>query len=508
MEPLQHFSHEHPLLFKGEAPQKNIEASGDPPVLCSACDDPVLGPNYSCPQCSIHHEFILHQSCAQLPIEILKHPMHTEHPLVLITSKSRRYSRYVCDICRVGFNSFSYTCSKCLFDIDIKCASNFSSTNSILHFSHKHILNLTDKPSRGRPPVSCIGCLEQVTGPSYICRRIANRDNSCSIHLHKSCAELPREIRHSMHRQHSLMLNLRGAEECDCDACDKDCSSRFTYSCFQCDFNLHLKCASDWKEFQHFNHDHPLLFNKHEASSQPALCSACEDPVLGPNYSCDQRCDFILHKSCAKLPREILQHPMHDKHPLLLLTAKSRSYSMFACDICRKSFKSFSYTCSECRFDIDIKCASNFKSMGCLLHFSHKHILTLTHNLSEGGPPVSCNGCLEQVLGPGYICKRNSLRDSSCSIVLHQSCAELPPEINHPMHQHLLKINQNGAQECVCHACDQDCSSRFTYNCFQCDFKLHLKCAADCKGFQHFNHEHPLLFHKHEASATQRDPPT
>ncbi|PRQ58739.1 putative chromatin regulator PHD family [Rosa chinensis] len=253
----------------------------------------------------------------------------------------------------------------------------------------------------------------------------------------------------------------------------------------------------DKQQLKHFGHRHPLML-KEQYGGLPISCEACGDAVLGPHYSCNQCFDkFILHKSCAQLPREMLQHPLHSKHPLKLRTKISRG-KWFECDACRAQSNAFSYRCRPCEFHLDVKCAFNSRNTDSIVHFSHKHVLSLsTENQSEEGPPLLCTGCLEQVLGPRYICEIPFERERSCSsIVLHQSCAKLSREIQHPMHhQHPLILNQNGARESHCDACGKDCSRRFNYSCFRCDFNLDLKCASE-KGFKHFSHEHPLMFQK------------
>lgn len=58
---MKHFSHDHKLRLRFEMPKR---------VACSLCEDPVVGPNYGCYECT--ENFILHKSCANLQREILK----------------------------------------------------------------------------------------------------------------------------------------------------------------------------------------------------------------------------------------------------------------------------------------------------------------------------------------------------------------------------------------------------------------------------------------------------
>ncbi|KAH7512378.1 hypothetical protein FEM48_Zijuj12G0084600 [Ziziphus jujuba var. spinosa] len=75
-------------------------------------------------------------------------------------------------------------------------------------------------------------------------------------------------------------------------------------------------------------------------------------------YSCSSdQSNYLLHKSCADLSHEI-QHPLHQKHLLLLLLVAlpydgTRNIICDACHtLCRSSF---TYNCSLCNFDLHAK---------------------------------------------------------------------------------------------------------------------------------------------------------
>ncbi|KAB1227474.1 hypothetical protein CJ030_MR1G028874 [Morella rubra] len=108
---IEHFSHRHPLILT-----EVLETDGEKGVICSGCEESVLGPGYKCYECN----FLLHKSCAELPREI-QHPVHPNHTLTLRTSNN--YASY-CDAClKICRNCFTYKCNSCDFDLDIKCAS-------------------------------------------------------------------------------------------------------------------------------------------------------------------------------------------------------------------------------------------------------------------------------------------------------------------------------------------------------------------------------------------------
>ncbi|XP_061996611.1 uncharacterized protein LOC133714509 [Rosa rugosa] len=473
----EHFSHGHPLVFK-----ELVESA--PSVIYDGCQDPVLGPRYTCINTYQGRKccFNLHKSCADLPRE-MQHPMHQQHPLILNLNGARESHCDVCD--KDCSHRFIYSCVQCDFNLDFKCFPK----KGFKHLSHEHPLVFKELEESALS-VICDGCQDPVLGPRYTCIN-TYQGCKCCFNLHKSCADLPREMQHPMHPQHPLILNLTGAGESYCDVCDKDCIRRFTYSCVQCDFNLDLKCIPE-KCFKHFSHEHPLVFKELEESPLSVICDGCQDPVLGPRYTCintyqGHKCCFNLHKSCADLARE-MQHPMHQQHPLILNINGARESH---CDVCDKDCsRRFTYSCVSCDFNLDLKCIpeKGFK------HFSHEHPL-MVKELEESASSVICDGCQDRVLGPRYTCI-NTYRGRKCCFNLHESCADLPCEMQHPMHRlHPLILNLNGARESRCDACDKDCSRRFTYSCFHCDFNLDLKCASE-KGFLHFSHEHPLMIKK------------
>jgi hypothetical protein len=96
-------------------------------------------------------------------------------------------------------------------------------------------------------------------------------------------------------------------------------------------------------ELQHFSHEHPLTLNEElNKDHERFICVGCLNQMLGPNYTCKECHEFILHKSCAELPRE-LEHPLHPKHPLLLIYRYFRKREI-KCEGCNGEDKGASFT--------------------------------------------------------------------------------------------------------------------------------------------------------------------
>ena len=86
------------------------------------CREPVLGPSYSCIKCKNYYH---HKSCTELPRE-LQHPLHPKHLLILFDErkfrKDKEYSK--CEVCKEFHAGYTYSYSRCNFNIHNGCASS------------------------------------------------------------------------------------------------------------------------------------------------------------------------------------------------------------------------------------------------------------------------------------------------------------------------------------------------------------------------------------------------
>lgn len=228
-------------------------------------------------------------------------------------------------------------------------------------------------------------------------------------------------------------------------------------------------------------HPHPLYFieeGKNDGESN--LCSRCRRPLRPPAFSCsDSSCDFHIHQSCIELPPQINNH-FHPQHPL------SRTTNNYCCVACWQMPSGDVYSCHQCGFQIDIKCAiADTKSSGLrrtsddeFRHFSHLHPLTLQQEQNGGTDEIVCVIC-EMLIKSGssyYFC-------SQCDANFHQQCAELPREMLNPdFHEHSLFLFPQ-VNKTICNSCKNDCTE-FVYRCLVCKFCLHVACL------QSFKHKH------------------
>ena len=231
------------------------------------------------------------------------------------------------------------------------------------HFSHDHPLMLVNqvRKEEGEKDVVCYGCQKPISSSAYSC-------NDCNYFLHKKCAELPKEITHPKHLKHPLTLH----SHCDdwCNVCGIDGWKWFIYFCSKCNFAVHIPCVLEDRVVEHESHPHPLTVVHKEALFK---CDACFTEHKDLSYFCNT-CEFWIHKSCALSPSTI-EHNSHH-HPLVLnysLPDIHRSFD-FCCDICKKWVypDHWVYGCDPCRYFAHVKCATSKTMIRLIVLLSFK----------------------------------------------------------------------------------------------------------------------------------------
>ncbi|GKU97514.1 hypothetical protein SLEP1_g10657 [Rubroshorea leprosula] len=228
-------------------------------------------------------------------------------------------------------------------------------------------------------------------------------------------------------------------------------------------------------EISHFSHHHRLVLLDQEtdtAKSPKHCCFGCEEAVEGSTYSCRQ-CGFFLHKKCAELPGEI-NHPLHHQHPLVLSVTPYRHSIGFLCNLCYGEREGFAYHCSSCKFDLDIRCATHPKLVAGdfqkLQHFSHDHPLIFKSIFFPSPPLTIAHNSFHPTIFSFHLrpLETRSVRDKHM-------------EINHFSHHHRLVLldPETGTDQSPKHYCSgcEEAAEGSTYSCRQCRFFLHKKCA-------------------------------
>ncbi|PPD98371.1 hypothetical protein GOBAR_DD04620 [Gossypium barbadense] len=423
-------------------------------------------------------------------------------------------------------------------------------TVELQHFSHPHPLVSFKYQTVAREEVDpeaalCLGCEKPVEGWSYGC-------NQCEFYLHKGCAELDLapKIQHPFHPEHPLTLLPKSPYSgglTACSFCGKNFEG-FVYNCFDCEFDLHINCAllqsSIATNFPHSLHHHPLDFIQNHNEEVERDCSGCQKPLSGPIYhclDCSYPTFFTLHKECVELPLEI-NHPCDRKHPLTLLPQRPAHPEKCSCYLCKIQWSGICFTevdtsygryccsASGCDYIAHAHCATN-KSIwdGTIIkegyderlgpsnlitdvieqisieeimvaskikHSYHHHNLRLTFS-GEIKDDSQCDGCMRPISTPFYSCEQ-------CKFFLHKDCVELPKEMPHPFHKHLLTLSnshdENGCSWCTtCRRLYQG----FRYRCYKgdCYFEIDIQCMLLSDTLKHPSHEHSLVLVHNEGTS-------
>ncbi|XP_062176240.1 uncharacterized protein LOC133881334 [Alnus glutinosa] len=263
-----------------------------------------------------------------------------------------------------------------------------------------------------------------------------------------------------------------------CWLCKEPVSGSAAYKCLKCNFRRHKSCI-DRSHGIDLEIQHHYWWNRHHLMLEViditinVVCSGCKEPVFGPAYKCSlPECAFLLHKSCGEQSNAI-QHPIHPDHTLFL-----REPSLVDdCSVCHKNCSgSFCYRCRLCSFNLDVVCASRWRTNAddCLKH----ELIPL-----RKGIQLTCESCGEEAKDDGCIC-------SQCRVLIHDKCNQFPPTINTRTHDHSLVrtyslICQVEKQDNVfCGLCYKEVKTKHAaYFCRECGYVAHLKCAKDQQSY-------------------------
>ncbi|TXG66069.1 hypothetical protein EZV62_007344 [Acer yangbiense] len=488
---IQHFSHPRHKLKLVDSIEEGEEVPN-----CDCCDEEMSFPGYACEyfpktrfltyfdECS----FYLHKSCADLA-EKISHPLHP-HPLILLSeipgSCTDNFNGIICDGCRDLYcEGFTYYCTwSCGFNLHPKCASKqdheellqqqtFNKELSSLYlFCHKHALNfcnLRDSYYIGNPRHHAYCCKE--------CIYIAHIE--CIISEDNTPPEIPSNMNITELQAEQSMSKKNGATT-----------------------SLDSKCKDNEQLFSHPSHPHMLTLLKLKSSKKIKYCrcNGCNEVMYFPGYACQESatCKFYLHKSCAELQPNI-QHPLHHHSLILDYKIPGSSIDGIICDGCRNLYSEcFSYYCSRsCGFNLEAKCASKvqdheeiqqqqtFNKELTLYHFCHNHALNFCYLRESYSKHCCC--CKKIIRGSAYCCLE-------CGFFIHESCKEIPKQVQHPFHPQHLLLAMEVKEVRLCKACRLVIRD-IKIGCIECSFNLHVSCAnPNYRALKHKCHKHNMYY--------------
>lgn len=214
-------------------------------------------------------------------------------------------------------------------------------------------------------------------------------------------------------------------------------------------------------------------------------CKGCNTPVSGPTYYCNGCPEFLLHKSCSQIPEKI-QHPFHPPHPLILHTKSPYPSRSLNCDACKKDASmGFVFHCPKCKFDLDLTCSSQLRSVRNKKH--NEHPLAF---FEEIGREVACNVC-------GKMCQEYIYRCIACNFNAHNTCLPFASTMKHKNHQHPLFLKESIAKGDLdwfpCEVCKKRITPKYRfYYCEDCSFGVHIECVESEVRSQFFQKSEKL----------------
>ncbi|CAH8381962.1 unnamed protein product [Eruca vesicaria subsp. sativa] len=220
---IKHFSHDHHIL---RLESTDGTSTRDAKTRCEACVSPVYSdPIYSCEQC----DFILHQTCANLPMK--KRLPFYNIQFKLYAPDMDSYEAFKCYACKTIFSGFRYEADDII--IDVRCGT-FSELES--YDFHDHPLYYGDKNASPR----CRACQRgEVLQKMLAC-------DDCDFELDFRCFNLPRVVKH---KDDEPPLSLCYGEEDPngkywCDICEGETNPKeWFYTCSHSGVTLHVQCV-------------------------------------------------------------------------------------------------------------------------------------------------------------------------------------------------------------------------------------------------------------------------
>ncbi|KAD2806134.1 hypothetical protein E3N88_39511 [Mikania micrantha] len=251
-----HIAHQHPLILEcctDHNPSSLASSSSriikpisfhDPmksiQLLCDGCLRPITtNPIYMCANEDCN--FVLHEWCTRLPVELKSHYSHPQHTRLVLRSKSldKFFEVFYCDICSLPCNGFVYHCEECAYNIDVNCAFI---PEEITHASHPN--HLISRVRQGEAYYDCRICGGYIWEEdfTYSCK------NCDKFHIHPWCALLTPETTRHRCDKHPMKLSYFPIEnhktEYFCEICEEELNPQLPfYYCSECMQSMHIACA-------------------------------------------------------------------------------------------------------------------------------------------------------------------------------------------------------------------------------------------------------------------------
>ncbi|CDY48718.1 BnaA09g09930D [Brassica napus] len=293
-------THEHHLVLSNGVGSELSQSTRN----CKVCSSEVLEfkQYYECHQC----ELFFHVKCTKIYLDEY-HTSHPEHPLKFLTGdETPGYADKKCLLCGVEFNQELHHCDVCNFSICRGCAGNPPPLSVMSSKTHEHQLHLF--PRLVDFTCNACGTRDCIDLPRIIninrhdhcisyTRRLGHGDWTCGV-----C----REKVDGFHGAYSCSV----ASKCSSSyVVHSKCAIRKDVW-----DQIELEGTAEEEEvddttIKHFSHEHFLrLIEDGRILQENKLCEACVFQIQSESfYSCEQ-CDYILHEKCANISQNNKRH--------------------------------------------------------------------------------------------------------------------------------------------------------------------------------------------------------
>ncbi|PWA76648.1 DC1, C1-like, Zinc finger, RING/FYVE/PHD-type [Artemisia annua] len=459
---------------------------------------------YRCPECYFYLD--LHCATRYLKTNIIQHPSHL-HPLVCLVEEIL----CKCHACGKKHEGIFYHCATCPFPLlHSDCAflpktlSIQQTTNDI--FSHPHPLtlaySLVIEDRKTRSYVRCRVCNRRFDWHNeslwiYKCDR-------CRYYAHLDCATARHEPFMSILMSPGMGRLLKNFKDDDYPDLVHLPFPDQTMNLIKHLFSKEIECStSETKEAKQarISHQHPLVLvdttkptsstlSCHDPMKKVELiCNGCVRTIMdSPFYTCadeDERCSFVLHEWCTRLPAELENHPGHLQHTLVFMPkVPYKPFGVFECDVCKFNCNGFVYCCIECEYNVDVCCAFIPDK---ITHKAHpNHLLSRVTKRLLGDD--RCRLCFWTFYSDSF-----TFSCQDCGFHIHPGCALLLSETirhkydKHPLHLSYLPI-ENHKGDYFCDICEEQFWPERVGCFYHCE-----KCA---QSMMHPACSMPIVHHK------------
>ncbi|XVF54902.1 hypothetical protein PTKIN_Ptkin05aG0217800 [Pterospermum kingtungense] len=279
---------------------------------------------------------------------------------------------------------------------------------------------------------------------------------------------------------HKYFFHKKELEDHDCGICLREVKAEYgSYSCMKegCNFVVHVNCAignkdlyqvihlenqneladenseieessitcvmernecGDAVKIKHFSHEEHCLMLGNKINGEDAnddkRCDGCMEFIIKDSFYYCLECDFILHKSCAALPRK--KH-LWFRQALTILNLGD----IFRCENCFRFSSGLFY--EDASYKYCLRCA---RISHTLTYEGHGHPLFFDFYFRG-----ICTAC-------GFACWEGAFKCKDCpDFALDYECITLPQATRHKCDPHFLKPTfHDQSKDAICDICEKE----------------------------------------------------